>query len=142
MWIGMTGEAYGFERLGGVGTGSSGSLASRTCFLAFRRRRCHDASVAAASAETASGRGYEALARGDREGARTAFQEALDAKDSVEALDALRDADAGPRSRAGPNRGECPYRCARPDAILFGSDEGRCDSEQNKRVVREYQGAS
>jgi hypothetical protein len=41
------------------------------------------------SAETALGRGYEALASGDWEGARAAFHEALDATDSAEALDGL-----------------------------------------------------
>jgi uncharacterized protein HemY len=53
------------------------------------RRRCHDAIVATASAEIALGRGYEALASGDWEGARAAFQEALDATDSADALAAL-----------------------------------------------------
>jgi hypothetical protein len=57
--------------------------------MARRRRRCHDAFVATASAETALGRGYEALASGDWEGARAAFHEALDATDSAEALDGL-----------------------------------------------------
>jgi DNA-binding CsgD family transcriptional regulator len=45
--------------------------------------------VATRSAENALGRGYEALASGDWEGARAAFQEALDATDSAEALDGL-----------------------------------------------------
>jgi tetratricopeptide (TPR) repeat protein len=57
--------------------------------MARWRRRCHDAFVATASAETALGRGYEALASGEWEGARAAFQEALDATDSAEALDGL-----------------------------------------------------
>jgi DNA-binding NarL/FixJ family response regulator len=52
-------------------------------------RRCHDAVVATAPAEIALGRGYEALASGDWEGARDAFQEALDSTDSAEALDGL-----------------------------------------------------
>ena len=55
--------------------------------MAHSRRGCHDAFVATASAETALGRGYEALANGDSEGARAAFQEALEAADSAEALD-------------------------------------------------------
>jgi DNA-binding CsgD family transcriptional regulator/tetratricopeptide (TPR) repeat protein len=45
--------------------------------------------VATASAETALGHGYEALASGDWEGARDAFQNALDSTDSAEALDGL-----------------------------------------------------
>jgi DNA-binding NarL/FixJ family response regulator len=45
--------------------------------------------VAAASAETALGRGYEALGSGDWEGARDAFQQALDSAGSAEALDGL-----------------------------------------------------
>jgi DNA-binding NarL/FixJ family response regulator len=45
--------------------------------------------VATASAETALGRGYEALASGDWEGARDAFQEAVDSTESAEALDGL-----------------------------------------------------
>ena len=57
--------------------------------MARWRRRCHDAIVATASAETALGRGYEALASGDWEGARSAFHEALDATGSAEALDGL-----------------------------------------------------
>src|ERR671911_743665 len=58
-------------------------------FMARWRRRCHDAIVATASAETALARGYEALASGDWEGARASFQEALDSTDSAEALDGL-----------------------------------------------------
>jgi DNA-binding CsgD family transcriptional regulator len=45
--------------------------------------------VATASAERALGHGYEALASGDWEGARDAFQDALDSTDSAEALDGL-----------------------------------------------------
>ena len=45
--------------------------------------------MATASAETALGWGYEALASGDWEGARDAFQDALDSTDSAEALDGL-----------------------------------------------------
>ena len=52
-------------------------------------RRCHDATVGTASAETALGRGHEALASGDWEGARDAFRDALDSTDSPEALDGL-----------------------------------------------------
>jgi tetratricopeptide (TPR) repeat protein len=57
--------------------------------MARRLPRCHDVFVATASAETALGRGYEALASGEWEGARAAFQEALDATESAEALDGL-----------------------------------------------------
>jgi DNA-binding NarL/FixJ family response regulator len=45
--------------------------------------------MAAASPETALGRGYEALAAGDWEAARDAFRRALDAAESPEALDGL-----------------------------------------------------
>jgi len=45
--------------------------------------------VVTTSADTALGRGYEALASGDWEGARDAFRDALDSTDSVEALDGL-----------------------------------------------------
>jgi DNA-binding CsgD family transcriptional regulator len=50
---------------------------------------CHDAAVATAAAEMALTRGHEALASGDWESARAAFQEALDSTDSAEALDGL-----------------------------------------------------
>lgn len=45
--------------------------------------------MATASAESALARGYEALGSGDWEGARDAFQDALDSTDSAEALDGL-----------------------------------------------------
>ena len=45
--------------------------------------------MATAAAETALARGYEALASGDWEAARNAFQDALDSTDSAEALDGL-----------------------------------------------------
>src|SRR5262245_55913131 len=51
--------------------------------------RCHDATVATAAADTALARGHEALASGDWERARAAFQDALEATDSAEALDGL-----------------------------------------------------
>jgi hypothetical protein len=57
--------------------------------MARSRRRCHDSIVAAASTETALGRGYEALASGNWERARDSFQEALDSTESAEALDGL-----------------------------------------------------
>jgi DNA-binding NarL/FixJ family response regulator len=57
--------------------------------MARWRFECHDSIVATGSAETALGRGYEALASGDWERARAAFQEALDSTDSAEALDGL-----------------------------------------------------
>ena len=46
------------------------------------------------------------------------------------------------RNLGGPNRGRCPYRGARPDAMLAGKRR-REDmmSEQNKEVVREYYAA-
>src|SRR5262245_33570711 len=52
-------------------------------------RRCHDSDMATVPAETALGRGYEALASGDWAAARDAFQESLDDTESVEALDGL-----------------------------------------------------
>lgn len=45
--------------------------------------------MATTPAETALGRGHDALASGDWEGARDAFQKALDSSDSAEALDGL-----------------------------------------------------
>lgn len=45
--------------------------------------------MATTSAETALGRGHEALASGDWEGAQDAFRDALDSTDSPEALDGL-----------------------------------------------------
>ena len=58
-------------------------------FLAFPRPGCHDARVAAVVAEEALARGHEALASGNWDDARGAFQEALDLTDSPEALDGL-----------------------------------------------------
>jgi ATP/maltotriose-dependent transcriptional regulator MalT len=49
---------------------------------------CHDAAVVTA-ADAALGRGYEALASGDWERARSAFQESVDATGSADALDGL-----------------------------------------------------
>lgn len=57
--------------------------------MARAQRKCHDGTVATASSETALARGYEALASGDWEAARDAFQDALDSTDSAEALDGL-----------------------------------------------------
>ena len=57
--------------------------------LAISHARCHDLPVAATSLEDALARGHEALAAGEWDSARDAFQEALAAGDSPEALDGL-----------------------------------------------------
>ena len=57
--------------------------------LAIRQSRCHHAPVTAAVAEDALSRGHEALASGNWDVARSAFQAALDVTDSPEALDGL-----------------------------------------------------
>jgi ATP/maltotriose-dependent transcriptional regulator MalT len=61
----------------------------RRSSLAITEPRCHDARVTAVVTEDALARGHEALASGNWDAARGAFQEALDATDSPEALDGL-----------------------------------------------------
>jgi DNA-binding CsgD family transcriptional regulator len=57
--------------------------------LRARRRRCDDVHVTAARAEASATEGYEALASGDWEAARSAFEAALGTGESADVLDGL-----------------------------------------------------